>query len=86
MRGTTKKRRKRSWRSGTSKSHPKKYPEWIEAERRVVCVVWYFGPLVFLPCPLPLFYKEKGRIAEQNPRLRLPPTPVIISPIPPKWC
>ena len=60
-RGTTKKRRKKSWRSGTSKSHHKKYPEWREAERRVVCVVWYFGPLVcFLAVPFTLFSTARG--------------------------
>ena len=73
-RGTTKKQMKRSWRSGTSKSHPKKYPEWREAERRVVCVVWYFGPLVFSCRALyPYFLQKKGRIAERRPRLRPPP-------------
>ena len=61
-RGTTKKQRKRSWRSGTSKSHPKKYPEWREAKRRVGFV--WFGTLdlwCFLAVPLPLFSTERGR-------------------------
>ena len=42
-RGTTKKKRRRSWRSGTSKSHPKKHPKSREAKRRVVWAFgWYF--------------------------------------------
>ena len=60
-RGTIKKRRKRSWRSGTSKSHPKKYPEWREAKRRVGfewLVLWTIGR--FLAVPFTLFSTEKG--------------------------
>ena len=78
--GTTKKRRRRSRRSGTSKNHPKKYPEWREAKRRVVSVCgWYFGPLgVFLAVQFTfIFYGKREGLPRRNPRRRPPPTPVI---------
>ena len=77
-RGTTKKQRKRSWRSGTSKSHPKKYPEWREAERRVVCVVWYFGPLVFSCRALYPYFLEKGKDCRAETQAKTP-TPISLS-------
>ena len=73
-RGTTKKKRRKRWRSGTSKSHPKKYPEWREAKRRVVWVLVGtsdFG--VFLAVPLPFIFYGKREGAERRPRLRHPP-------------
>ena len=78
-RGTTKKRRKWSWRSGTSKSHPKKYPEWREAKRRVVLcglVLWTFGVFSCRALHL-IFYGKREGLPSRNPRLRPPPTPVI---------
>ena len=46
-RGTTKKRRRRSWRSGTSKNHPKKYPGEERLRGAWDLSGWYFGHLMF---------------------------------------
>ena len=61
-RGTTKKQRKRSRRSGTSKIHHKKYLEWREAKRRVG-FAWFvtLDLWCFLAVPLPLFSTERWR-------------------------
>ena len=69
---TTKKRRKRSWRSGTSKSHPKKHPEWREAKRRVgfewvgTLDLWCFLAVPFTH----YFLRKEWTIAERRPRPR----------------
>ena len=76
-RGTTKKKRRKRWRSGTSKSHPKKYPEWREAKGRVVLsglVLWTFG--VFSCRALTLYFlRKEGGIAEQKPQAKTPTNP-----------
>ena len=68
-RGTTKKRRRRSRRSETSKSHPKKYTEWREAKRRVGFV--WFGTLYlwcFLAVPFTLiFYGKREGLPSGDP-------------------
>ena len=77
-RGTTKKRRRRSRRSGTSKNHPKGYPgdERLRGAWALSgLVLWTFG--IFLPCPYPYFLRKEGGIAERRPQAKTPPSPVI---------
>ena len=78
-RGTTKKKRRKPWRSGTSKSHPKKYPERREAKRRVVLcglVLWTVGVFSCRALTL-IFYGKREGLPSRTPRRRPPPTPVI---------
>ena len=78
-RGTTKKKRRKRWRSGTSKSHPKKYLERRDAKRRaVLCglVLWTFGVFSCRALTI-IFYGKREGLPSGNPRLRPLPTPVI---------
>ena len=78
-RGTTKKKRRKRCRSGTSMSHPKKYPERREAKRRaVLCglVLWTLGVFSCRALTL-IFYGKREGLPSRNPRLRPPSTPVI---------
>ena len=76
-RGTTKKRRRRSWRSGTGKNHPRKY---LGEER--LRGAWFLCGLVLwtigcFPCRAlyPYFIRKDGGIAEQKPLAKTPTNP-----------